>query len=85
VEDADGAVRAGLPGTEGPDPAATTAASFPTLEEMERSHILTALRQTGGVIEGPKGAARILSLHPNTLRSRMEKLGIRRSSRDRSS
>jgi formate hydrogenlyase transcriptional activator len=85
VEDADGTVRAGLPGTEGPDPAATTAASFPTLEEMERSHILTALRQTGGVIEGPKGAARILSLHPNTLRSRMEKLGIRRSSRDRSS
>jgi len=85
VEDADGAVRAGLPGTEGPDPAATTAASLPTLEEMERSHILTALRQTGGVIEGPKGAARILSLHPNTLRSRMEKLGIRRSSRDRSS
>jgi formate hydrogenlyase transcriptional activator len=49
-----------------------------TLEEMERRHILAVLEQTGGVIEGPKGAARILDLHPNTLRSRMEKLGIRR-------
>jgi formate hydrogenlyase transcriptional activator len=88
------AVRAGLPGAERPtaredrspsDPAAgTIAAALPTLQEMERSHILAALRQTRGVIEGPKGAARILSVHPNTLRSRMEKLGIRRSSRERS-
>jgi formate hydrogenlyase transcriptional activator len=49
-----------------------------TLEEVERSHILTALEQTGWLVEGPKGAARILALHPNTLRSRMEKLGIKR-------
>ena len=49
-----------------------------TLEEVERSHILAALQQTGGVIEGPKGAAKILNLHPNTLRHRMQKLGIRR-------
>ena len=46
------------------------------LEEMERRHIVKALESTGGVIHGPKGAARILSLHPNTLRSRMEKLRI---------
>jgi transcriptional regulator with GAF, ATPase, and Fis domain len=46
------------------------------LEEVERSHILSVLAQTGWVIEGPKGAARILDLHPNTLRSRMKKLGI---------
>ena len=50
-----------------------------TLEEIERSHILAALQQTDGVIEGPKGAAIILNLHPNTLRHRMKKLGIRRS------
>ena len=50
-----------------------------TLEEVERSHILAALKQTGGVIEGPKGAAKILNIHPNTLRSRMAKLGIKRS------
>jgi predicted ATPase/transcriptional regulator with GAF, ATPase, and Fis domain len=49
-----------------------------TLEEMERNHILAVLHESRGVIEGPKGAARILNLHPNTLRSRMKKLGIRR-------
>jgi formate hydrogenlyase transcriptional activator len=47
-----------------------------TLEEAERRHILAALERTGGVIHGPRGAARILDLHPNTLRSRIEKLGI---------
>ena len=49
-----------------------------TLEEVQRSHILAALQQAGGVIEGPKGAARILHIHPNTLRHRIEKLGIKR-------
>jgi formate hydrogenlyase transcriptional activator len=49
-----------------------------TLEEMERTHILAALEQTGWLIEGPKGAAKILALHPNTLRSRMDKLAIKR-------
>jgi formate hydrogenlyase transcriptional activator len=52
---------------------------FATLEEVERNHILAALKQTGGVVEGPKGAARMLNLHPNTLRHRMDKLGLRRS------
>jgi predicted ATPase/transcriptional regulator with GAF, ATPase, and Fis domain len=51
-----------------------------TLEQVERQHILDVLRQTGGQIEGPKGAAKILNLHPNTLRSRMKKLGIQRTS-----
>ena len=46
------------------------------LDEVERRHIVAALECTAGVIHGPKGAARILKLHPNTLRSRMEKLGI---------
>jgi formate hydrogenlyase transcriptional activator len=49
------------------------------LEEVEKRHILTVLQKTDGVIDGPKGAARILDLHPNTLRSRMKKLGITRS------
>jgi formate hydrogenlyase transcriptional activator len=52
---------------------------FPTLEELERSHILAALQQTHGVVDGPKGAAKMLNLHPNTLRHRMDKLGIKRS------
>jgi formate hydrogenlyase transcriptional activator len=49
-----------------------------TLEAMERGHMLSVLEHTGWVVEGPKGAARILGLHPNTLRSRMAKLGIKR-------
>ncbi len=49
------------------------------LEDVERNHIKAVLERTGGVIEGPRGAAGILKMHPNTLRSRMEKLGIKRS------
>jgi formate hydrogenlyase transcriptional activator len=49
-----------------------------SLSEVERRHIAAVLGQTGGVIEGPRGAARILNLHPNTLRSRMKKLGVER-------
>jgi transcriptional regulator with GAF, ATPase, and Fis domain/tetratricopeptide (TPR) repeat protein len=53
-----------------------------TLEQVERQHILSVLYQTGWVIEGSKGAAQILKLHPNTLRSRMKKLGISRATHD---
>jgi formate hydrogenlyase transcriptional activator len=51
-----------------------------SLEDVERSHIIQVLKQTQGVIEGPSGAAKILDLHPSTLRSRMKKLGIERYS-----
>jgi predicted ATPase/transcriptional regulator with GAF, ATPase, and Fis domain len=50
-----------------------------TLEEVERRHILDMLAKTGWVIEGPNGAAKLLNLHPNTLRSRLKKLGIKRA------
>jgi transcriptional regulator with GAF, ATPase, and Fis domain len=50
-----------------------------TLEELERSHILQVLQQTGWRVEGPRGAAMILGLNPSTLRSRMMRLGIRRT------
>jgi formate hydrogenlyase transcriptional activator len=50
-----------------------------TLEEMERGHIMSVLTQTRGVVEGPRGAAKILGLHPNTLRHRIQKLGLKRS------
>lgn len=49
-----------------------------TLEAIERQHILSVLNQTDWVIEGPNGAGLVLDVHPNTLRSRMKKLGIRR-------
>jgi DNA-binding NtrC family response regulator/ligand-binding sensor domain-containing protein len=48
------------------------------LAEMERRYIQQALKHTSGVIHGPKGAAQLLQLKPTTLRSRMEKLGIRK-------
>jgi predicted ATPase len=47
------------------------------LDDIQREHIVRVLRSTGGVVEGAKGAAVILGVHPNTLRSRMKKLGIR--------
>jgi transcriptional regulator with GAF, ATPase, and Fis domain len=37
------------------------------------------LEQCNWVVEGPRGAAKVLGLQPSTLRSRMKKLGIRRS------
>lgn len=46
------------------------------LAEVERQHIQRVLEHTQGVIAGPQGAAKILEINPNTLRSRMEKLGI---------
>jgi formate hydrogenlyase transcriptional activator len=55
-----------------------------SLEEVERHHILTVLQKTDGVIDGQRGAAKILDLHPNTLRSRMKKLGIKRASHESS-
>jgi formate hydrogenlyase transcriptional activator len=48
------------------------------LEEMERRHILSVLERASWIIEGSNGAARLLALHPSTLRSRMKKLGITR-------
>jgi DNA-binding NtrC family response regulator len=49
-----------------------------TLEEAERTHILSVLAETKWVIEGQEGAAERLGMRPSTLRSRMRKLGIRR-------
>jgi formate hydrogenlyase transcriptional activator len=60
-------------------PSASALPASSTLEEIERSHIVAILNQTRGVVEGPRGAAKILGLHPNTLRHRMQKLGLKRS------
>ena len=51
-----------------------------TLAEMEKTHIIKVLENTNWLISGEQGAAAILEMHPNTLRSRMNKLGIRRAS-----
>lgn len=46
------------------------------LSDAMRRHIEAALRKTRGKIEGPRGAAALLSINPHTLRSRMRKLGL---------
>jgi formate hydrogenlyase transcriptional activator len=51
-----------------------------TLEESEREHILKILRETKGVLSGPKGAAARLGLKRTTLQGKMKKLGIGRDS-----
>ncbi len=49
---------------------------FHSLADHERDYIEKVLKRTYWRIDGPKGAARILEMHPETLRSRMRKLGI---------
>jgi formate hydrogenlyase transcriptional activator len=61
------------------DEATEDAAAIDTLENVERQHILRALDETRWVIHGKKGAAEILGINPSTLRSRMDKLGIKKA------
>ncbi|MBW2492164.1 MAG: sigma 54-interacting transcriptional regulator [Deltaproteobacteria bacterium] len=49
-----------------------------SLASFEREYIEKILIKTFWRIEGPQGAARILDMHPETLRSRMRKLNIKR-------
>lgn len=46
------------------------------LNEAITHHIRLALKAAKGKINGPGGAAKRLSIHPNTLRNKMNKLGI---------
>ena len=48
------------------------------LQDVDRAHVSRVLLDSRWVIDGPHGAAQRLGLHPNTLRSRMKKLGIER-------
>lgn len=49
-----------------------------TLLEVQRDHIASVLRSTGGRIYGANGAAAVLGLKPSTLQSKMKKLGLSR-------
>ncbi len=62
-------------------PSSPAAPHGSSLEVAEREHILRVLRETGGVISGPKGAAARLGLKRTTLNSKMQKLGISRAER----
>ncbi|MHC4458860.1 MAG: sigma 54-interacting transcriptional regulator, partial [Planctomycetota bacterium] len=47
-----------------------------TLKELERQHIVSTLKNTGGVVGGAKGAAALLGVPRQTLQYRMRKYGI---------
>jgi len=57
----------------------TNDASLKTYSAMEKDYIIKVLEYTQWRVSGEQGAATILEMHPNTLRSRMSKLGIKRS------
>jgi formate hydrogenlyase transcriptional activator len=54
-------------------------ARIPTLDELEREHIIEVLDHTGWRVSGEKGAAKLLGMKPTTLEARMKKLGIKRN------
>jgi formate hydrogenlyase transcriptional activator len=49
-----------------------------TLDEAEKGHIIRVLKETRGVLSGPKGAARRLGLKRTTLQSKIQRLEIKR-------
>ncbi|MBU2510304.1 sigma 54-interacting transcriptional regulator [bacterium] len=55
--------------------------TIPTLDQGITNLIHRALDATNGKIYGPGGAAEILDMHPNTLRYKIDKLGIRKKIR----
>ena len=59
-------------------PAAPESSANKSLLEVERDHIIKTLQETGWKISGADGAAQHLGLHSNTLRARMQKLGVKR-------
>lgn len=60
-------------------PANATVRTEAEMQDMMRRNILAALRETGGRVSGPSGAAALLDLQPTTLYSRIKALGIDRS------
>jgi len=64
--------------TLGPEESSSEEPVIDTLENIERRHILRALGETHWVIHGKKGAAELLGINPSTLRSRMERLGVKK-------
>jgi transcriptional regulator with GAF, ATPase, and Fis domain len=45
---------------------------------LERDNLLAALKAAGGKVAGPKGAAALLGVNPNTLTSRLRALGLKK-------
>lgn len=47
-----------------------------SIDSLLATYIRQVLTMTGGRINGPHGAAKLLNIHPNTLRNKMDRLGI---------
>ncbi|MGA9722804.1 MAG: sigma-54-dependent Fis family transcriptional regulator [Candidatus Binatus sp.] len=62
-----------------PEEKSPRAPSPQSIDQVERNHILEVLIRTNWRIEGTDGAAALLKLNPSTLRSRMKKFGVQRS------
>jgi PAS domain S-box-containing protein len=62
-----------------PEQKSPEAPSPQSIDQVERNHILEVLIRTNWRIEGTEGAAALLNMNPSTLRSRMKKLGVQRS------
>jgi formate hydrogenlyase transcriptional activator len=69
-------LRAPLAGLQSPSVPNQEGTRRRTLEEAEREHILSTLKETKWVISGPRGAAARLEMNRSTLQFRMRKLGI---------
>jgi DNA-binding NtrC family response regulator len=65
-----------LTGAVGKSASTETSADITSLESAMRQHIEDALVRTHGRIEGARGAAKLLTINPHTLRARMRKLKI---------
>lgn len=52
---------------------------FPTFEEIQKRHIIAALKKTKWRVSGPYGAAKILGMNSKTLESKMRKFEINRN------
>ncbi len=46
------------------------------IENMATANLIACLRETGGKVAGPDGAAALLGIQPTTLYSRIKKLGL---------
>jgi transcriptional regulator with GAF, ATPase, and Fis domain len=72
-------------GTSREGPSAERRGPIRRLDEAMAAHIARVLEMTDGKIHGPGGAAELLGVHENTLRNRMDRLGIVYGRRARSS
>ncbi len=64
-----------------PEPVETSGADSTgpvSMEEQEKQSLEEALRATNWIIYGERGAAKLLGMHPERLRSRMRKYGLKR-------